>query len=586
MSVRLKLCEVCGVRPPAMREIPCCFECWPGGLVTPPPCRRCGSTENYFMSGLCAHCHHHAPGPKTPLWESPGKLRQRKVEVSSCADCDAWGVTARYSWLCAACKSQRETHGPTADCPTCGRHVPLGPDGSCRMCRKQRNHAASQLGIRIEKISFLDANAHGQQLFFAGMHRPAGSPRRQYKNKTVPADMSLMRPAGHRQLTLFDLPRDLRLGMWDKFRAPPDPGLEAAFAQFIREHARHHGWSKGKTATIQRAVRILLGIQDTPGAPIRRSEVMLLTRIKHSAAVTADVLAAAGMLEADQEPIVVRWVAKVTAGLPNPMRSEVAEWADVMRFGNSAPPRLKPRSELTLRSQLYFALPALRHWATSHDSLREINRDDVLAVLPPSGPPRACMAQGLRSIFRALKARKIIFGNPMFRIHVPAAQQQIPVEPDFIRLREALDSPDPARALIAALLAYHAVRIQHLRELKLTDFRDGKLQLGGQDILLADPVRDRLRAYLNCRSAAWPSTVNPHLFVNVRTWAHTRPVHKNWIHEQFAMSGQQIRLDRIFDEAIAAGGDLRVLAEMFGLSVASAAPYASVIDRVTPPPAV
>ena len=137
-------------------------------------------------------------------------------------------------------------------------------------------------------------------------------------------------------------------------------------------------------------------------------------------------------------------------------------------------------------------------------------------------------------------------------------------------------------ALITALLAYHAVRIQHLRELKLTD---GKLQFGCQDILLAAPVRDRLRDYLDYRSAAWPTTVNPHLFVNVRSWAHTRPVHKNWIHEQLGMSGQKIRLDRIFDEAVATGGDLRVLAEMFGLSVASAARYASVIDRVTPPPA-
>jgi hypothetical protein len=56
--------QTCGVRPPAMREIPCCFECWPGGPVTPPPCRRCGSKENYYTSGLCARCHDHAPGPK------------------------------------------------------------------------------------------------------------------------------------------------------------------------------------------------------------------------------------------------------------------------------------------------------------------------------------------------------------------------------------------------------------------------------------------------------------------------------------------------------------------------------------------
>ena len=53
MTGTMRMCQVCGVRPPAMREIPCCFECWPGGPVTPPPCRRCGSAEDYYTSG-CA----------------------------------------------------------------------------------------------------------------------------------------------------------------------------------------------------------------------------------------------------------------------------------------------------------------------------------------------------------------------------------------------------------------------------------------------------------------------------------------------------------------------------------------------------
>jgi hypothetical protein len=192
-------------------------------------------------------------------------------------------------------------------------------------------------------------------------------------------------------------------------------------------------------------------------------------------------------------------------------------------------------------------------------------------------------AQAMRSIFRALKARRIVFGNPMFRIHVPAPAQQIPTVPDFVRLREALDSPNPARALIAALLAHHAVRIHQLRELTLTDFRDGRLHLGDQTILLADPVRDRLRAYLDHRGASWPTTINPYLFVNVRSWAHTRQVNKSWAHEQLGMSGQQIRLDRIFYEAVTTGGDLRVLADLFGLSIASAARYASIVDRAEPP---
>jgi hypothetical protein len=454
------------------------------------------------------------------------------------------------------------------------------------MCHKQRHLAAEQLGVRIEYLTLAKANAHGQQLFIAGTHRPAGTKLRVYQKKYTPGDMSLLRPVDHEQLLLFDLPHDLRLGLWDKFPPPPDPTLEAAFHEFVRDHAREHGWSNGKTATVQRAIRIMLGIQDTPGAAIRRSDVALLTRIKHSAAVVANVLTAAGMLEEDREPTIVRWFNKTTANLPELMRRELAEWADIMRHGNPTPPRTKPKAEETLRSQLYFAMPALNSWACVHDSLREISRSDVLAALPPSGAPRAFMAQALRSIFRALKARKIVFGNPMFRIHVPAPQQQIPTMPDFVGLREALDSAEPARALIAALLAYHAVRIHQLRDLKLTDFRDGRLHLDDQTILLADPVRDRLRSYLDHRGASWPTTINPHLFVNVRSCAHTQPVNKNWAHDQLGMSGQQIRLDRIFYEAVTTGGDLRVLADLFGLSIGSAARYASIVDRVEPPAAV
>ena len=158
-----------------------------------------------YTSGLCSRCHHHAPGPKSPRWESPGKLRRRPVKVASCPDCLAWGVTARYGWMCVACKSWREKYGTDGQCATCGRNVPVSPDGSCRLCHKHRNLAAQLLGRRINIVSLAEANAHGQQLFIAGTWRPAGTIRREYVKKTVPADMSLLRPVAHRQLVLFDM---------------------------------------------------------------------------------------------------------------------------------------------------------------------------------------------------------------------------------------------------------------------------------------------------------------------------------------------------------------------------------------------
>ena len=247
--------------------------------------------------------------------------------------------------------------------------------------------------------------------------------------------------------------------MQGSFPPPPDPALAAAFFEFVRDHAARYGWLKSKTALTQRAVRIMLGIQDTPGAPVRRSDVMLLTQIRHPAAAVAEVLAAAG--HARGRPPATRGALVRCRGRwpARPMRHELGTWLEIMRNGRTVPPRLKPRSDQTVRSQLAFALPALKTWATAHDSLREISRGDVLAVLPPSGPPRATTVQGLRSIFRALKASRLVFSDPTFRIHVPAAQSQVPPAIDLATLREALNSSRPARAAIAALLGFHAIRI-------------------------------------------------------------------------------------------------------------------------------
>lgn len=63
-------------------------------------------------------------------------------------------------------------------------------------------------------------------------------------------------------------------------------------------------------------------------------------------------------------------------------------------------------------------------------------------------------------------------------------------------------------------------------------------------------------------------------------------MNKSWAYGQLGMSGQQVRLDRIFYQATATGGDLPVLADLFGLSIASAARYASIVDQAAPPAAI
>ena len=119
-----KACHVCGVRPPAMLDVPFCFG-WPTGPVIPPPCRRCGSTTDYWSSGLCQRCHPGAPGSKSPVWRNGGPFAEGKVLIESCIACHAWGVTRTLNWLCYGCKAWREAHRHAGECPICGRHAVL-----------------------------------------------------------------------------------------------------------------------------------------------------------------------------------------------------------------------------------------------------------------------------------------------------------------------------------------------------------------------------------------------------------------------------------------------------------------------------
>jgi hypothetical protein len=96
-------------------------------------------------------------------------------------------------------------------------------------------------------------------------------------------------------------------------------------------------------------------------------------------------------------------------------------------------------------------------------------------------------------------------------------------------------------------------------------------------------VRQRLARYLAFRQQTWAASVNPYLFLHVRNASTARHVTPWWIRKQLGMSGQLVRLDRIFDEAQTTGGDLRALCDLFGLSVAGAYRCTAVIDRIESP---
>ncbi|WP_328723530.1 hypothetical protein OHT52_31185 [Streptomyces sp. NBC_00247] len=225
------------------------------------------------------------------------------------------------------------------------------------------------------------------------------------------------------------------------------------------------------------------------------------------------------------------------------------------------------------------ALPALRAWAAQgKDSLRSITRDDVLAILPDSGTPRVDMLQGLRHILWPLKNRRIIFTDPTARIFcgTPTPTSPLPFEVDA--LRENLGEQHVPRAALAALAVFHALSSGQLCRLKTTDLRDGRLFLPGRTVLLADPVRIRLAAYLDYRNRRWPRTANPHLFLSQTTGCGVELVSHVWINDVLGMPTSRLREDRLLHEAEATCGEPRRICDLFGLSVA-ALRYTGTIDQ-------
>lgn len=534
-----------------------CYDCLPGGPITPPPCRNCGSGTDYYSSGLCRYCHRFAP-----------------QIIGSCRDCGGWGTTRHNSWLCGGCRGWRRRFRTPATCPSCARVLALNADGYCRGCWRQ----AALRRTQQRDISVVEANRHGQQLFLVDTFRQKRPPRA--RPAAPPRAFRRGYPVPHRQLLLFDLPRDLAAGQHRGFPDPPDPTLAALLDQAVADHARAHGWSKQPRNSTRAAIRALLSIQDTPGAPIKASLVAELDRITFAAQPVLDVLAATGMLDDDREPSILVWYDNQVTGLPEPMATEVQTWFDVLRTGSTTPPRSRPRSPNTIRLRVRSAVPVLRAWAAAgHTSLREISRADITAALPASGSPRALVGGALRSLFQLLKARKIIFVNPTARIRTGRPETREPLPLELTALRQALHADDPARAALAALVSFHALRNAQLRGLQLTDIRDGRLHLPERTILLAEPARTRLAAWLDHRAHRWPGTVNPYLFVNAYTAGRTGPTSNLWINQALGMSPQAIREDRILHEAIVTGGDIRRLCDLFGLSVTGAERYTRTVHE-------
>jgi hypothetical protein len=428
-------------------------------------------------------------------------------------------------------------------------------------------------------IDVIAGNRFGQQLWFADMASPKNGyrphPRRPWRKPRPKPDPP--RPEVPGQLELFPPDPIADAARRYGFADPPDHLLADRLDSAVTDHGQRHGWSYDIARPARIAMRVLLAMTATTAPPIRSSDIDRLIPLDLPARSVRAVLAEAHMLTEDRLHPVQAWFEQHITGLPDPMTSELRVWFDILHHGSATPPRCRPRGPTTIKTRMLWALPTLRSWAAAgHQSLREITRDQVRAALPPSGTPRAKLGGALRSIFRTLKARKVIFTNPAAHIYIGSFERRTPLPADQAKLAAVLISPDPSTAAVAALMIFHGLRPAELCALQLTDIRDGRCYLPGRTVLLADLVNTRLAAYLDYRFRRWPATINPHFFIHYLSAPTTRPVTRQWINGHLGMPGSALRRDRIIDEAIA-GGDLRRICDLFGVTIATAEHYTSVL---------
>jgi hypothetical protein len=476
--------------------------------------------------------------------------------------------------LCKACRSFASTH-PAGTCTTCGRDLPVDA-GVCRPCRKQASLVAGPANKTALDLSV--AAITGHQLWFH-FGRLARAERKQAD--VLPA-AAQPRPVRLRsrwiQLLLFDVPRDLS-GV--SAQLPP---LDADLAERLHTEAGRlaelRGWSPRTLSLTQRGLRILMAVYG-PGEPVRAGTVRQLTVRNMPFPHIIDVLAAAGVLDDDRPDTLAAWLDEQLAGLPAQIRAELDTWLGLRRHGG---PRRRPRSRKTIVRDIHSIRTFLSGAGARYSTLRQVTRDDIntwLASRPGRSRPQD--ASTLRSLFGTLKTERLIFANPTRGIHVGRNNPSVPAPlPAHLLAETATAAKDhPALPVVIALVGVHALlpgQIRHLR-IDQVDLASRRLHPGGLDRPLDELTASAIRSYLDFRDQRWPATASPFLLVTRKT-AHTgEAVSRFWMTSLFRglpVTAQQLRDDRIIEEALSGRADPLHLAAVFGFGPRTGLRYAQV----------
>ena len=221
------------------------------------------------------------------------------------------------------------------------------------------------------------------QLFFDRMKlRRSESPARPHGRRRGRPPEAPPAPAGPPrvrgvQLALFEVRRD-----FTRFDESTDVDLTnpwlawAMWLAYRRGEAR--GWSRHVRFAVRRGLTIVLS-GHAAGDRVRWSELFPAMRaLDIGTERVAEVLQEMGVLIDDRRPAFEDWLERNLDGLAAGIRVDVESWLRTMHDGG---PRSRPRDPVTVQKYMGFVRPVLLDWSARCDHLREVTREDVVAVL-------------------------------------------------------------------------------------------------------------------------------------------------------------------------------------------------------------